>query len=141
MSTTVVAAQATALRDSEQQQRKLERELATHRARALYDHTDPSPSGRRTIVLDSAPSMDELRTLAQALIGLPQVAVIGVITEPPSVLFATGADTGVDAGKVLKEALNGVGGRGGGSPRTAQGSIPTIGAASDVISALRASLG
>ena len=43
---------------------------------------------------------------------------------PPTVLIATSADSGVDAGAVLKTALAATGGRGGGSPRLAQGTAP-----------------
>ena len=39
-------------------------------------------------------------------------------------LLAASADAGIDCGKVLKAALAEAGGRGGGSPRMAQGSVP-----------------
>jgi alanyl-tRNA synthetase len=39
-------------------------------------------------------------------------------------LLATSADAGVDAGQKLKAALAEVGGRGGGTARMAQGSVP-----------------
>ena len=39
-------------------------------------------------------------------------------------LVAASDDSGVDAGKLLKATLAGVNGRGGGSPRLAQGSVP-----------------
>ncbi|MFY7920774.1 MAG: DHHA1 domain-containing protein [Gemmatimonas sp.] len=38
-------------------------------------------------------------------------------------LFATAADTALDAGQLLKAALQSVGGRGGGAPRVAQGAV------------------
>jgi alanyl-tRNA synthetase len=50
---------------------------------------------------------------------------VGVIEDPPSVLLAVSADAGIDAGKALKAALAEAGGRGGGSPRMAQGSVPS----------------
>ena len=46
------------------------------------------------------------------------------LAEPPSVLLATSADSGIDAGQILKAALQAVGGRGGGTARMAQGSVP-----------------
>jgi alanyl-tRNA synthetase len=49
---------------------------------------------------------------------------VGVLEDPPSVLLATSADSGLDAGKILKAALTDAGGRGGGSQRMAQGSVP-----------------
>ena len=39
-------------------------------------------------------------------------------------LLATSADSGVDAGQKLKAALTEAGGRGGGTARMAQGSVP-----------------
>ena len=46
------------------------------------------------------------------------------MTEPPAILVAASDDSGMDAGRLLKEALGTVGGRGGGSPRLAQGTVP-----------------
>ena len=48
---------------------------------------------------------------------------MAVLQQPPSVLLAVSADAGIDAGKSLKAALESAGGRGGGSPRMAQGSL------------------
>lgn len=134
-----VAAQAAALKDAEQRVRRLERELATLRARARYDAATPS-SGRRVLLIDDATSMEDLRALAQACIALPGAVVIGAIAQPPSVLLAAAADSGVDAGAVLKDTLTTVGGRGGGSPRIAQGSVADAAVARDVARALRATL-
>ena len=44
---------------------------------------------------------------------------------------------GVDAGKVLKAALAEAGGRGGGNPRMAQGSLPSREALEQVLNVLR----
>ena len=51
-------------------------------------------------------------------------------------MVATSADSGVDAGKVLKPLLEKVGGRGGGSARLAQGSVPSTDALESVLSLL-----
>jgi alanyl-tRNA synthetase len=40
-------------------------------------------------------------------------------------LLAVSADSGMDAGKLLKAALTQAGGRGGGNRRMAQGSLPS----------------
>jgi alanyl-tRNA synthetase len=45
------------------------------------------------------------------------------LADPPSVLLAVSEDAGADAGKKVKAALAEVGGRGGGTPRIAQGSV------------------
>jgi alanyl-tRNA synthetase len=52
------------------------------------------------------------------------------------VLLAASADSGVDAGQTLRPALQAAGGRGGGSPRVAQGTVASPSALPAVIAAL-----
>ena len=54
----------------------------------------------------------------------------------PSVLLATSADSGVDAGQLVKAAVTAAGGRGGGNARMAQGSVPDAQALAAVIEKL-----
>lgn len=119
----LVATQAAQLAASESARRALERELFAFRARELHAATAPAPDGTRRIRLRAA-SMDELRALAQPLADLERVIAVGVIESPASLLLAASADSGLDAGKTLKAAVTAVGGRGGGSPRVAQGTVP-----------------
>jgi alanyl-tRNA synthetase len=135
----LVTAQTEQLRDADNTRRKLERELAGHRARALYDSAVPDVRGSRHVIVRDAGSMDALKTLAQSVLAMPKAAFIGVLSSPPSILFASSEDTGVDAGKSLKDALGAVGGRGGGSPRLAQGSVPSAEALEQVVQALTTS--
>jgi alanyl-tRNA synthetase len=132
----VVATQAERLRDADNARKKLEKELSAYRVRERYDATVPAADGIRTVVVRDATSIDELRALAQAAFALPRVVVVGALATPPSVLVASSEDSGVDAGKLLKERLAAVGGRGGGSPRLAQGSVPDAGAIDSVVDAL-----
>jgi len=120
----LVTAQSDRLKDSDNARKKLEKELAGFRARELYDHAVPGADGVRTIVIRDAGSMDELRALAQGAFEFSKVVLVGVLRSPPSVLLAASEDSGVDAGKLLKERLAAAGGRGGGSPRMAQGGVP-----------------
>ena len=130
----IVGAQAERLRDSESARKRLEKELATYRARELYDATPPTAAGVRAVLLRSGPrTMDDIRTLALSIIGLPKSVVIAPLNEPPSILVATSEDSGADAGRLVKDALGAVGGRGGGSPRIAQGSVPTVDALERVV--------
>ena len=124
----LVAAQGERLKESESARRKLAQDLAGYRARERYDAATPDASGVRTIVIRDASSMDDVKALAQAAFALPKVVVVGALATPPSVLVAASEDSGVDAGRTLKTALTAVGGRGGGSPRLAQGSVPDRGA-------------
>ena len=132
----LVTAQSERLKESDNARKKLEKELASFRARELYDRATPDASGTRTILIRDAASMDELRTLAQSAFEFPRVVVVGVLRSPPSVLLATSQDSGVDAGKLLKERLAAVGGRGGGSPRMAQGGVPDGAVLESLVSSL-----
>ena len=69
-------------------------------------------------------SLEELRAIAQNFTAQGKAVFVATLAEPPSVLLATSADSGVDAGQTLKAALAAAGGRGGGNSRLAQGSVP-----------------
>jgi len=132
----LVAAQSERLKEGDNARKKLEKDLAVFRARERYDAATADASGVRTIVVRDAGSIDELRALAQAAFALPKVVVVGALNSPPSVLVAASEDSGVDAGKILKERLAAAGGRGGGSPRLAQGSVPDLAAIESVVASL-----
>ena len=135
----LVAAQSEQLRAGENERRRLERDLAGHRARALYDAA-PADERNLRVVRQDAATMDELRTLAQATIALPRAVLLGTIGEPPSLLVATAEDTGLDAGRLLREGVNKVGGRGGGSSRIAQGSVPDAGRLTEAVASVLSAL-
>ena len=136
----LVAAQNEQLREATAVRKRLEGELAVHEARALYDATAPTTGGTRVAVIRrDAGSLEELRPLAQAFAALPKSALIGVVASPATVLVAASDDAGVDAGAVLKAALASAGGRGGGSPRLAQGSVPSANTLDVVVNAVQAS--
>jgi alanyl-tRNA synthetase len=61
--------------------------------------------------------------MAQAVSVLPKAIYIGTVAAPPGIVLAASADSGANAGDLLKAALNANGGRGGGSPRVAQGTV------------------
>jgi alanyl-tRNA synthetase len=122
-----VAAQREQLQALETEKRRLEREVAGQRARDLYDATPPGADGvRLAVVTEASGTMDEIRPLAQAFIGLPRAAFVAAVSgsRPPALLVAASEDSGIDAARTLRDALAAAGGRGGGSPRMAQGSVP-----------------
>ena len=83
------------------------------------------PTGlRRVTERLAAGSLEDLRALAQSFTAQPKAVFVAALAQPPSVLAAASADAGFDAGKLLKAALAEAGGRGGGTPRIAQGSVP-----------------
>lgn len=120
----LVSGQSDRLKDAENARKKLEKDLAGYRVRERYDATTADANGIRTLVIRDAGSIDELRGMAQAAFALAKTVVIGALTNPPSVLVASSEDSGVDSGKILKETLSAAGGKGGGSARIAQGSVP-----------------
>jgi alanyl-tRNA synthetase len=104
--------------------RELEDAVAGFRARELYASVAPDARGRRVaIVREAQGPVERLRTLGQAYSALPAAVFIGMVESPPAVLVAAGTDAGMDAGKLLKAALEARGGRGGGNPRSAQGTV------------------
>ena len=137
----LVAAQNAELRDATAARKRLEGELAVHEARALHDATLPSSGGARlAVVRRDAGSLEELRPVAMAFAALPRAVFVACIASPATVLVTASDDAGIDAGAALRPALAAAGGRGGGSPRLAQGTVPTAGALDDVVAAIRAAV-
>ncbi len=121
----MVATQMEIARAGEKARRKLELDLAAYQGKELYQNTTPGADGvRRAVRRATSGSLDELRALATNFAAQPQAVFVATLTNPPSVLLAASADAGVDAGQKLKAGLNEAGGRGGGTARMAQGSVP-----------------
>ena len=121
----MVAAQLETARAADKARRKLELDLAAYQGKELYHNTAPGPDGVRRLVRHApAGSLDELRALAQNFTAQSRAIFVATLAQPPSVLLAASADAGIDAGQKLKAALAEVGGRGGGTARMAQGSVP-----------------
>jgi len=120
----VAAAQLEAGRAADKARRKLEVELAAYHGRELYAATAPDTGGlrRHTRRLERG-GLEELRALAQSFTAQTKSVFVAALNDPPSVLLAVSADSGIDAGQALKAALAESGGRGGGSARIAQGSV------------------
>ena len=120
----MVAAQLETARAGEKARRKVELDLAAYQGRELYQTTAPGLDGiRRVSQRVTAGSLEELRAVAQNFTAQPKAVFVAALNDPPSVLLAASADAGIDAGKILKAALTEAGGRGGGNPRMAQGSV------------------
>jgi alanyl-tRNA synthetase len=135
----LVAAQFEAARNADKLRRKLEADLGQYQGRELYSATAPDAAGVRR-VLRRVPSggsgkMEDLRAIAQSFTAQAKAMFVAVLEDPPAVLLAVSADSGIDAGKVLKAALTQAGGRGGGNPRMAQGSLPSREALDQVVKA------
>ena len=119
---------------------RLELEAALARLRQLVATTPRGADGWCRILhraTDETGSM--LRAMAQGAGQLDHVIFAAIAPSPPTIFFATSADTGVDAGARLKPALEAVDGRGGGSARVAQGTAPAPARLEEVAAAVLAS--
>jgi alanyl-tRNA synthetase len=123
----IVAAQREAAQVAEKARCRLAVELARSRGRQMYEAAAPGADGlRRGVHRQASGSLDEeLRGLAQGFTGQPKAVFVAAIDDPPALLLAVSADSGLDAGKLLKTALAKCGGRGGGTTALAQGSLPS----------------
>jgi alanyl-tRNA synthetase len=133
----LIAAQLEAARTADKARRKIELELAAYRGRELYAATPPGPDGiRRVSRRAEKGSLEDLRAIAQSFTAQPKAVFVAALDDPPSVLLAASEDAGIDCGKALKAALTEAGGRGGGAPRMAQGSVPDRAALERVLAKL-----
>ena len=133
----LVAAQLEAGRSADKARRKLEIELAGYQGRDLYRATGPAADGARRVLRQAERgNLEELRAIAQSFTEQGNAVFVATLADPPSVLLAASADSGVDAGRLLKAALSEMGGRGGGTARMAQGSAPNPAALQRVVEKL-----
>jgi len=111
-------------RDAVRLTRRLETELAVHRAAGL--RASAETIGRLRVVIRHEPAADlaGLRGLAAAVVSEPGfVAVLVGDGEPAPIVVARSADIGLDAGGLMKWLTTELGGRGGGRPELAQGGV------------------
>lgn len=135
----IVAAQAEQLRTLESERKRLEGELAAFRARDAVAAAPVDAHGRRWVVNRRRTGrVDDVRALALAVAAIPTGVFVAAVDDPPTILLATSAESGLDAGAALKPALAAAGGRGGGSARLAQGSVPSVEALASVLDSLGA---
>jgi alanyl-tRNA synthetase len=134
---TLVPAQGEQLRALDNDCRRLEEAVSALRAREAHGGLVPDASGiRRLVERRPAGKAEASRAFALAFSALPRAVYVSVVAEPPAILVAASEDSGVDAGRALKGALGTVGGRGGGSARLAQGTVPDAAALEAVVAML-----
>jgi alanyl-tRNA synthetase len=101
---------------------RLATELAGREGADLYRSTEPDADGIRRVTQRGAID-DSMRARAQAFVAGSKALFLAVCEDPPSLLLAASADSGVHAGERLKAAVTAAGGRGGGNAGLAQGSV------------------
>ena len=134
----VAAKLAAELRDLRATHRVATAELASRRAREMLLSAEQDAGGVRHVT-DVRPdaSADDLRALGQAVSSEPNAVYLGASLSEQFVVFSVAPGLGVDAGQTLRDALAHEGGRGGGSPRSAQGTLPDAEAVTRVVERLR----
>jgi len=120
----VVAAQVERMRLLEKTNQRLATELARREGRELWAATQPGADGMRRVT-QRGPIDDVVRVRAQAFVAQGNAVFIAVSENPPAVLLAASADSGIHAGEHLQAAVKAEGGRGGGNQALAQGSVPS----------------
>jgi alanyl-tRNA synthetase len=121
----LIASHRDEIKEANATNRELQGKLDLCRARELYTAAPPESTGiRRVTVREDELSADTLRGLAQAFTSMPLAVFVGAVASPPAVVLGASADTGIDAAGLLKSLLTSVGGKGGGSARLAQGTVP-----------------
>ena len=104
----------------------------------MWESARVDSDGMRHVHLSAASGhARERQAVATAITSRGKAIVLVTATETPSILVATSEDSGIHAGDRVKELVAAHGGRGGGSPRVGQGSIP----AADAIGAIVSSFG
>jgi alanyl-tRNA synthetase len=88
------------------------------------------------VVREAKGPVERLRPLAHAVAALPRALFLGCTAEPPALLVAASADSGMDAGRMLRSSLERVGGRGGGNARTAQGTARSAAGLEEALAAI-----
>lgn len=122
---TLVDAQQQRVAELERDRKRLSGELSQFQAQQWWDSATPDTQGVRRITLPPhAGPVKEMESLVQALVTKGACAVLAVSPSTGGVLLGAGDGSGIDAGQALRAALTSVGGKGGGSPRLAQGSLP-----------------
>lgn len=104
--------------------KRLIEELAAFRARAAWEAAVPGTDGIRRLRAPDGLSADELRAWIAACAALSGTVAVGCGRATRTLALGVSADVDANAGALLKDRLQSAGGRGGGSPRTAQGTVP-----------------
>jgi alanyl-tRNA synthetase len=113
------------LAEAERRLRKFLMEAAEARGKSLHSSTEANADGLRIHVrrIESDGIEEDLRTEAQAFTSCGRAVFVAAALESGALLLTVSADSGLNAGTLLKAALAKVGGRGGGGATLAQGNF------------------
>jgi alanyl-tRNA synthetase len=131
----IIGAQVEKAKSLEKVAARLAAELAKREGAELYAATAPDGAGVRRATQRGAID-DAMRARAQAFVLGSKAVFLAISENPPSVLLAASADSGVHAGDRVKAAVSAAGGRGGGNAGLAQGSVPDAKALENAVAQL-----
>jgi alanyl-tRNA synthetase len=115
---------------------RLATELARREGKELFLAAEPGPDGMRRVT-QRGPIDDAMRVRAQAFVAGVKAVFLAVCDQPPSLLLAASADSGIHAGDRVKAAVAAAHGRGGGNAQLGQGSVPDAAALASAEALLR----
>ncbi|MDB4906448.1 MAG: hypothetical protein JWO05_1232 [Gemmatimonadetes bacterium] len=119
-----VSTQLSRLEALEKQLRRVRDERDALHASALHAGAVQAEGGwRRIVVRFPSATAEEMTGLGQKACAMGAVTFIGMSEEPAAVVYGASEGLGLHAGQLLRSALQSSGGRGGGSPRMAQGVV------------------
>ena len=121
---TLVDAQLKRVSDLERERKRLLSDVARLEAGRLWSESPADANGLRHIRLPALEgAVRDAEPLVQALVALGHCVVLALSPSTGGVMLGASAESGLDAGKVLRAALQANGGRGGGSAHLAQGTV------------------
>ena len=115
---------------------RLAMELARREGKELFLAAEPGPDGIRRMIQRGTID-DAMRARAQAFVAEGKALFLAVCDQPPSLLLAASADSGIHAGDRIKAAVAAAHGRGGGNQQVGQGSVPDAAALANAEALLR----
>jgi alanyl-tRNA synthetase len=139
----LIEARGSELQLALKRQRELQQQLDEYRARELHAAAlarSPGAAQVWTLERRSGGALQDLRGLAQQYAALPRAVFVAALEQPPALLIASSEDSAIDSSLLLRGALAVAGGRGGGNARLAQGSVPSVTALEQALSAVTAQL-
>jgi alanyl-tRNA synthetase len=109
--------------------------LLAFEARDLIAHAERIADMPVVHQIRSDLTLDETRMLAREVIAGGAVAVLGISGEKPQILVGRPASNDLDCGKLVRDVVTPLGGRGGGQPAMAQGGVPDSAKLADAVRA------
>jgi alanyl-tRNA synthetase len=132
----LVEQQQARLADLERERKRLAGELAVYEAQSRWDAAPVDAAGVRHLCIETAAPVKESEPLVQQLLARGACVVLVTNAHGGGVLLAASPESGLDAGQALRAALQVAGGRGGGSPKLAQGAVADPSALPVLVAAL-----